>query len=260
MIAGALAAGAVAVTTSLSPQPAFFADPVQATAVLVVDTRRVDPDVRVAADLAPFAAAAPTRTVRRAGRVVELRLTWTTSCVAEACAPPRSVALPPLRIDGRTRDGRRFALTAAWPRARVAPRVAEAATAAATPPFRIQATPPPPSYAADPTGLALGLDVAGGALVALGLALGTRELLRRRRLVRLGRRAQLPPLAYALELLRESERRQPEDRRKALNLLARTARPDPVAAEAARLAWSQDPPSPERVESLARTVEEDGRR
>jgi hypothetical protein len=63
------------------------------------------------------------------------------------------------------------------------------------------------------------------------------------------------PLQRALDLVRESTRRDPRDRRRALDLLARVLGRDPSARRALDLAWSRPDPEPSGISSLVESVE-----
>lgn len=116
--------------------------------------------------------------------------------------------------------------------------------------FRRQTMPPPTSYAVRP-GLLRALLVGGAALLVAGAAALLVPLLRR--LVP-EPRDDRTPLQRALDLVRASLTRGPDDRRRALDLLARTVGRDRARA-ALDLAWSRPQPDPARVESLADSVE-----
>ena len=97
-------------------------------------------------------------------------------------------------------------------------------------------------------------------LLVLGaFALVVREVTRRRRVL-LERARFRSALARALELARASAARGPDDRRKALALLARVLAFDPnggrrLASDAARLAWGRSEPSATGLESLVDEIE-----
>ena len=123
---------------------------------------------------------------------------------------------------------------------------------------------PPPSYSVSPGTLAEALTVAAGLLALGALALLGFELVR---LVERRRRRALvvlTPLEAALAYTREAARRpDAADRRKALALLAETLDSEgaPTLADTAGdVAWSEDPPSPDRALELADEVETDARR
>jgi hypothetical protein len=99
--------------------------------------------------------------------------------------------------------------------------------------------------------------VVGGLFVAAALLLLVREIVVWRRASRDGVDHR-PPLVQALALVREAQRRDVEDRRRAAGLLARTLenRQD-LSGTASEVAWSATQPSPDELEDLARAVESD---
>jgi hypothetical protein len=240
---------------SLAPARVAVGERVVAEAVVTIDPKRIDPaSVRVSFGVAPLAALGP---VEQNG----LRFRVVAACLDESCVPdakPRTVRLTPVRVIARTRDGRPVSASFAWPQLVLVPRV-PAAALRGNPPLRLETTPPAPRYSIAPGTLAALFDAAA-VLIALAAA-GMVVLLRRRAAAR---RAELDrdPLDRALELVRESARRPPADRRRALNFLAdvlhgrRPALVDDVEA----LAWSRPPPSAEAAEELADDVEQAVRR
>ena len=250
----ALAAAAgppVQAHVSVTPATAGIGVRVTAEARITIDPRRVDSaTVRVSFGVAPLAALGP---VQQSG----LRFRVVAACLDEACAPnakPRPVRLAPIRVTGRLRDGRPLSATFAWPVLVLVPRV-PAAALRGNPPFRLETSPPSPRYRVSPGTLAALLDAVAA---VLALAAGAALALLWRRAAR--RRAELrrDPLDRALALARESAHRPPEDRRRALGLLARvlgrrrSGLADPVEA----LAWSRPPPSAEATTSLADDIEQ----
>lgn len=245
----------VRVQTSVTPAAVGVGVRVTAEARVTIDPKRVDPaTVRVSLGVAPLAALGP---VAQTG----LRFRVVAACLDEGCAPdakPRPVRLVPVRVTGRLRDGRPLSASFPWPVLMLVPRV-PATALRGTPPLRLETTPPPPAYRVAPGTLAAALDAVAAvlALAAAGaLALVWRRAARRR--AELAR----DPLDRALALVRESARRPPEDRRRALGHLARVlhGRRAGLAEPAAALAWSRPPPSAEAAESLADDVEQAVRR
>lgn len=117
--------------------------------------------------------------------------------------------------------------------------------------FRRQTAAPPTSYRITPALLrTLALALAAG-LVAVALVLVWPVA---RRLVP-APRDDRTPLQRALDLVRESLRRDPRDRRRALDLLGRVLGRDPRARRALDLAWSRPEPDPAGISSLVETVE-----
>ena len=129
---------------------------------------------------------------------------------------------------------------------RVDGRVAPASVRPTPDVFRADTTVPPAS-GTSPTTVAIALTA-----TAVAALLGALLLLVSMR----GRSAVAgdDPLARAIRLLRESAGRPEADRRRAADLLARTAADrdrSPLAADAMRIAWAPSPPTPHTVVELA---------
>jgi hypothetical protein len=251
-------------TTSVAPRPAFFADPVTARAEVLVDRRLVDPDsVRVDTDFTPYTlVGSPVESRADSGSVTSIGYRFRLSCLVEACLPDRQrsgVVLPPLRVQAALRSGGAADVSVPWPRVEVTPRVAATALRADPPPWRLQLGLAPVTYRVRPGALAAALTAAAVVLALGALALVAWELARRRRLKE--ERARLrSALARALELARESAAREPDDRRRALALLARVLAFDRnggrrLAPAAAGLAWGRADPSPAGLRELVDEVE-----
>ncbi len=247
----------VAVTTSLAPNPSFFGDLVNARAEVVVDRQRIDADrMRIEAEFAPYSLVGqPNESRTDSGRTTSIDVRYTLQCLVEACLPrPGGIALPKLRVHTGS-----SAVTANWPRVNVVSRVESAALATDPPPWRQQLALPAVSYRLEPGSLATALTL-GAALLALGaFAIIGREIARRRRLL-VDRARFRSALARALDLARASAARGPDDRRKALALLARVLAFDPnggrrLAPTAARLAWGRTEPSATGLETLVDEIE-----
>lgn len=254
----------LSVATSISSTPAFFGDLLTARTEVLVDAERVDPaSVRLEANFVPYVESrAPLQSSSRSGRVVALGYRFPISCLSADCVPGpgiRRVVLPLLVVRARLRDGRETVVQASWPQIALAPRVDEAALRTTPLGWRRQLAVPPVSYRASP-GTLLAVLLACAAALGLGaLALVGAEYARWTRLRRT-RTSALSRLGLALALARESMRRNPDDRRKALALLARVlagndSDADRLAAAAEQLAWSRGRPDPDRVGALADEVE-----
>lgn len=117
--------------------------------------------------------------------------------------------------------------------------------------FRRETSLPPPTYRIRPSLLRALLLAAAGALVALAVFAAWPML---RRLVprHVDRRS---PLERALALVRGSIGRSAEDRRRALDLLARSVGRSDRAEEALDLAWSEPDPEPRVIEGLVGRIE-----
>lgn len=255
---GSTPAQAPAVPLSLSatvePAVADFGDPVVERIDVVFDrvtlrasTLKLLPDVAPLTQLGP---ATTTRTV--AGRLETVQLLVRASCLDAACAARTGVTpvrLPAVRVTMLRRD-RVAAIAVARPVLHVRSRVTAADLAAARPPLASDATPPAPRFAAAPSALALALEIAAIVAAVAAAALVAPLLLRRRRPA-----LELGELERALRLVRESERRAPDDRRRAVGQLARLLA-GPLAGEARRVAWSRPEPERPALDELVERVED----
>jgi hypothetical protein len=256
-------ARALAVATSVSPRPAFFGDLLTARTEVLVDATRIDPNsVRLEAEFFPYTEArAPLRSSSRSGPVVALGYRFPISCLSADCVPGpgiRRVVLPLLVVRARLRNGHETVVRKTWPQIALAPRVDQTALRTSPLGWRRQLALPPVSYRAAP-GTLLVLLACAAALALGALAILAVEYARWTRL-RDTRAGALSRVGLALALARESMRRNPDDRRKALALLARVlAGKDPdadrLAAAAEELAWSRGRPDPDRVGALADEIE-----
>ena len=252
------------VSTSISPRPSFFGDVLTARSEVLVDANRVDPkSVRVETDFFPYTqTSAPLRSSSRSGPLVALGYRFPISCLSGDCAPGpgiRRVVLPLLVVRARLRDGRATVVRARWPQIAVAPRVDESALRTSPLGWRRQLAVPAVSYRVSPGTLLAVVLACAAALMLAALALVAVEYARWTRL-RETRASALSRLGLALALARESMRRNPDDRRKALALLARVLdsqdpQGDRLASAAEKLAWSRERPDPDRMGALADEVE-----
>jgi len=252
-------------STSLAPRPAFFGQNVTARAEIVVDDHVVDASsVRFTPDFTPFAAVgSPERSRASAGSVTTLGFVYTLSCLDEGCLPgasTRAVELRDTTVTARSRSGGVERLAVHWQPLLVTPRVAPAAASAARPPWRIQLALPQVSYRVQPGTARIVSWLLTALLACAGLTLVVWEIVRRRRIA-LARARALSRLAQAIALVRDSEGRPVDDRRRALSLLSRVLAAHGngdanLAGDATRLAWDRPEPSPTRIEELLRDVEE----
>jgi hypothetical protein len=133
----------------------------------------------------------------------------------------------------------------------IVPRATAAQVAKPLRSFRRQTQVPPPRYRIRPGLLRLLLGVA--ALVLLAAALLLLAPLARRLVPE--RRDERTPLERALDLVRGSLARDPADRRRALDLLARALGRRRETRDALDLAWSRPVPDETSVETLLQRVE-----
>jgi hypothetical protein len=134
----------------------------------------------------------------------------------------------------------------------IVPRATQAQVAHPLRAFHRQTQVPPPSYRVGPGVLQALLLAAAGVLALCALLLVYPVV---RRLIPAPVDARTP-LQRALDLVRASLGRPPEDRRRALDLLGRTLAQDTRATDALALAWSEQAPEPKRVTELVDAVEE----
>jgi hypothetical protein len=258
-VAPALAAGPLTVSTSVSNRYLYFADPVLAHVTVIVDRRDADPaSVRVTQDFGDWEQLFLTGTTSTsAGPYTRRTWTYQIACLQPTCLPglsPVSLHLAPVTVKAKLVSGSTLTVRHPWPKLSVAPRFGPAPRGA-IPVFSLNSDLPRATYRVAPSGLALGLDLGAALLAGLGVWIVVREVLRRRP----ARPAhELPPLARALNLLREAKVRPADDRRRAAGLLARTLatdRDDDLSVTASRVAWGAPEPAPARLEELAQTVE-----
>ena len=257
-VAPALAATPLAVSTSVSTRFLHFADTITARVTVVVDRRQVDSaSIRFSPALGDWDQVTATRTTSTSGGPFTRR-TWSfdIACVQLTCLPnrkPLAVSLPPATVSATRFDGSTLTVHQAWPPLSVAPRFGPA-PANGIPQFELDQELPAATYRVGPTGLAFGLDAAAVLLAGFCLMIVAREILRRRP----ARTYEVPPLARALNFVRQAKGRPSDDRRRAAGLLARALAQDregSLSKTASRVAWSAPEPEPEGLEELAQLVE-----
>jgi hypothetical protein len=246
---------ALVVRTSFDPPAAQFGDRVVARVVVLADRGALDTSkLRVTEDVAPLSALGPARVSRTArGRLLVVSSELATFCVAEQCLAKR-LRFPAARAEAPRRSGGVAQAKAAWPVLEIRGRVTAADLALSRPPLRGDTTAPAVSYRVAPATLSFLLDLAAAVLAAAAVALAAWQaaaLLRRRRTSDMR-----DELERALALVREAETRSPEDRRRAVGLLARLLgqRNDRLAPDAGDLAWSEPKPAPDELAALAERV------
>jgi DNA-binding transcriptional regulator YdaS (Cro superfamily) len=228
------ASGANSVVRTTAPGVVRFGD----TFTYVVEVR-APADARIAAPTAPFTPVDEPQLETSGGA---LRLTQRLACLSEACigqGASRRVRLAAARVTaaGSATVGRSRSIV-------VRGRVTPAEVAAGLSAFHRNTALPPRGDAGTATSV-LALVAALLAVVALILAV---YLLRPRR------HSGVDALERALRLLRQSATREPPDRRRAADLLARVARDrdaERVSADATNVAWSRRDPATADAEELA---------
>jgi hypothetical protein len=250
---------AVTAAATISTPALSFGDPLSARIDVLLDPRRVEPGtLRVRPRFAPWRVVSASRE-RRSGAGTLLVYRYTLECLSPACLPGRTLAerrfLPAL-VSYTGPSGRTVHRVVEWPPYRVATRLTSPDIGDPTQHLSADTSLPAVTYRISPgtlqpllAGLAALLALAGGLLVFAALP--------RRRAPARG--PDLPPLEYALSLVRASTANgYPAERRRALGRLARELRADgqPDLAQAAvRLAWSSHPPSREATTAFADHVE-----
>jgi len=211
--------------------------------------------LNVVADAGPFLVAAPPKTTRsRSGDTTVVRIEQTLMCIDRGCAPnakPRRVLLPAARATSGGAPVRAQALAVT-----LVPRVPASAVAASRAVYRRQVDVAPASTPISPRTLALVLEIAAVALVALALLLVARTVRRPR--ARAAGAWATGGLDRALHLLRESAARPAPDRRRAADFAGRAAALRGVAQvvdDAERVAWAPPDPQPADVGALAERIE-----
>ena len=244
------------------PSTAAFGKPLTARVVVVLRRDVVDTDsLRVTSALEPLTQLAATR-VSRSSRGDDDVVTFdvTAACLEQRCVAAggaeRQLRLPAVRVSARTRDGEPLSVSEPWPRLRIRGQVRASDLARSPLPFKTDLEAPDVTYRVAPSTLTALLVVLAAGLTLAALALGARQVaavVRRRRLV------ELSDLERALALARSSESRSPEDRRRALGLLARVLRSSRqrLATPTSTLAWSAPLPSPGSVSTLVEQVEKE---
>jgi hypothetical protein len=259
--APAAAGTPIQVKTTISPDWGYFADEVTAQVDVVVDRTQVNASsLEIAASFAPWEEAGDARTSTAETAVVARRtVTYTLRCVVVACLPRGTVVqrfrLPVVTVSAVSVDGGSLVVKRPWPPVNVAGRFLPPVTGAVRPQLLLETQAPSSRFAISPSATALGFDLGAAVLGLAALALTALELrhfvARRRNPV-----DERPPLVRALELVRDAQTRDVEDRRRAVALVARLLpKPDAAQTTAAEIAWSKPDPSPDELAELAAAIE-----
>jgi hypothetical protein len=244
----------LSVHASFAPVTARFGDRIVARVTVIADAAAVETGrLRVIEDVAPLTPLGATRVTRtvRAG-IVRVTYELPAVCISDACLAP--LHLPPVVVEAPTRDGGTSRIQMPWPVLRLGSRVRAADLARPRPLFRRDVSAPAATYRVAPRVLSWILDAVAAILAAAGVALAARQaavLAGRRR-----SRDTRSELERALAGVRATQAAPPEQRRRAVGLLARLLVPrDPrLADDASDLAWSEPKPVPEQLAGLADRV------
>lgn len=249
---------ALTVHTSFDPPAAQFGDRVVAHVVVLADRSALDTSkLQITDDIAPLTplgATHVTRTTR--GRLFAVSYELPAVCLTDSCIAPtgaKVLRFPAVRAEAPRRGGGTVRATSAWPRLAIGTRVDAADLKPARPPFRADTALPAVTYRIAPHTLTLVLDVVAALLAAAGALLAVRQAVGVRRRRSPDTRSQLE---RALALVRDAESRDPEDRRRAVGLLARVLRrrDDGLARTAGDLAWAEAEPAPSELAALVTRV------
>jgi len=241
------------VRTSIAPT-VQFGDALSAHVVVLMDRSSVDSHrLRITASVAPLTQLAATHTSRFSrGPLDVVTFELSAACLDQHCLPgeaARMLRLPAVTAEVPTRGGSVASVTQPWPKLTIRGRVAGPDLERSRLPFRTNLDPPSVTYRITPDTLGTLLGVVAAAFGVTAIVLAAAEALRIRRRRRV---FETTELQQALELARSAETRSPEDRRRAVGLLARLLHPreERLAGTASTLAWSAPEPTPDSVSSL----------
>jgi hypothetical protein len=248
---------ALTVRASFAPRVVQFGDRVVARVVVLADRAALDTNrLRVTQDIAPLSGLSPARVTRTTrGRLLVVTYEVPATCIVDACLAA-SLRLRQAQAEAPRRAGGTAHAHAAWPVLRLGSRVSAADLKAARPPLRADTSAPSVGYRIAPSTLSHLLDALAVLLVLAGVALAAWQAA-----VLVGRSRRTTDrrsdVAFALELVRAAASRPPEDRRRAVGLLARVLRrrDNELAKTADDLAWSRPKPTPEGLAALADRVD-----
>lgn len=166
---------AVSVETAVSPPAVHFGDMLTASAVVVLDPRRVDVDsVRIVPRFLSYRVAHSTRRTQRDGAATTLTYTLALECLGAGCAPGRPqvpLQFPTALLRYRSPDGTQVTTRVSWPQVTVASRLDDADRAVPYTHLRSDTSPPSASYDVDPDALQDGLIAGSAVLVIVAAAL-----------------------------------------------------------------------------------------
>lgn len=254
--ARAAATPELAVSTAFYPAKALFGDRVLARVVVLADRDALETDrLRIVADISPLTPLGRAHVSNRAhGHRLVVTYEVAAVCIVEQCLAThhaRSLRLAAVRVDVPRRGGGLAQARALWPVLRIGGRVKTADLARSRPPFRSDLSAPAATYRIAPDTLALLLDIAAALFASAGAGVASwRALALLLRRSKLDKRSELE---RALAAVRAAESAPPEQRRRAVGLLARllAKRNLRLAGDAADLAWSEPKPTPVELARLA---------
>jgi hypothetical protein len=261
---------------TVTPKRSLFGQVVTATVQVLLDPRRVDPkSVAVTGRFTPFQVREETDSRRHIERAELLTFRYALQCTVAACVPRGSkgralggataFTFRSARVVARGRDGKAIHDTAAWPSFGVQSRLTAQDLALGEPRIDNPLAAPAVTWRVRPVVVGAVASVLAG-LLALGAALlvGSVALADGRPLRVLRIPANLSPVERALRLAEHAARKgETDESRKALERLAvelRRRGASTHAADAERLAWSEDRPTTETVAELATAVRSNGAR
>jgi hypothetical protein len=246
------------VHASFDPPAVQFGGRVVARVVVLADRDAIDTGrLRVTEDVAPLTPLGKIQVTRtNRGRLAVDTYELPAVCMSEGCLArtgAKELRLPAARVEAPRRSGGFAHASDAWPLLSIGSRVSAADLKAPRPQFRGDTSMPAVSYRIAPATLSVLLDVAAAVLAAAGVGFAVWQAVVVRRARRPDTRS---ALERALALVREAETRAPEDRRRAVGLLARVIqrRDDGLARAAGDLAWSEPAPRPDDLAALADQV------
>jgi hypothetical protein len=273
---GSYAPGRPIAALSITPESSLFGDVLTATARVIVDPRQVDPKtVALATDFRPYHVLSESeRRLGGPGRATSFLYTYSLVCITSNCLKTLSknagqssfteaTRVRNALLTAKTPDGNPVSKQFAWPLFVVHSRLSADEIGLATPELDPTAAPPPVSWRLSPDlvgALALSLSVVLALIAAALVILPLTKDARRLRAARIPKN--LSPVERALRLAEHAARTgEFAEERKALQRLAveleRRGSPE-LAARAVELAWSEDQPGTDAVDSLATSVRSNG--